>query len=124
MDIKDVLAGKDINGEANAPRNCGDDSEDHHSTDFEDWVPSDELGAPECILGQQYTYRRIARTQRASACFLPKDYVLPTAKAAVRCSRCEACVHACDDSSLMSWIVPCPVARVFNVLQSRRDCCI
>ena len=90
MDIKDVLAGNDINGNSNPPR-----AQCEEQTDFEDWVPSDESGVPECILGRQYTYRRVARTNRAASCFLRKDYELPPVKSDVRCSSCGHCMHAC-----------------------------
>lgn len=88
MDLKKVLAGADVDGKTLAPRSrCEDDA------DFENWTASDESGAPECILGKHYTWHRVTSTQRATPCFLPKDYELPIPKSEVRSSRsfCREC---------------------------------
>lgn len=99
MDLRDVLGGTDIKGTALAPRSKCEDA------DFEDWTASDERGSPECILGQKYTYRRVARTNFNSACFLPKDYKLRTTSAEVR-----ACMLSFSCSVLRK--VPPRVARL------------
>lgn len=80
MDLKDVLAGNDINGTSQPPRaQC-------EKGDFEDWTASSEAGGAECILGKKYLYHRVSPTNRAAACFLPKDYELPTTTS-------EVCFH-------------------------------
>jgi Sortilin, neurotensin receptor 3, C-terminal len=82
MDLKDVLGGADINGTSLPPRSkC-------ESADFEDWIVSKEDGSAECVLGMQYKYRRVARTNRNAACFLPKDYELATSASEVRLPPC------------------------------------
>lgn len=78
MDIKDVLAGNDIENNSQSPRMLCENN------DFEDWVASSENGSAECILGMRYTYHRVKRTDRAAACFLPKDYKLSSTSSEVR----------------------------------------
>lgn len=77
MDLREVLGGADIKGNTLPPRGKCD------GNDFEDWTASTENGSAECILGKEYTYRRVTQTNRAAACFLPKNYELSTASSKV-----------------------------------------
>jgi hypothetical protein len=78
MDLREVLSGKDITGSTLAPRSkCEND-------DFEDWPVAKEDGSEQCVLGRQYTFHRMARTNRNVPCFLQKDYVLQETETKVR----------------------------------------
>ena len=88
IDLKEVLGGADIQGTTLPPRGKCD------GNDFENWTASAENGSAECILGKEYTYRRVTQTNRAAACFLPKDYEMSTVTSTVRLFfRCSYPAH-------------------------------
>jgi Sortilin, neurotensin receptor 3, C-terminal len=98
IDIKEVLQGKDIKQDSIPPRSKCD------AGDYEEWTPADG-GAPQCILGSSYTFKRMRPTTRNDPCFLDKDYKAPPTKATVRgpARTDSVCMRLLQCSPPMPW---------------------
>ena len=88
LDIKQILAGDDLQQATIPPRSKCD------SADFEEWVPADSGSTvPQCILGKTYSFTRMRQTTGNDPCILAKDYSPPPLTTQVRVCKSQPVWH-------------------------------